>query len=68
MRALSLLLRRAAVAGPSVPAETSALGSGLSGLERFFSTRTLPSLAPEPYEDSYDSDTTATRGCGGPAH
>ena len=27
MRALSLLLRRAAVAGPSVPAETSALGS-----------------------------------------
>ena len=48
MRALSLLLRRAAVAGPSVPAETSALGSGLSGLERFFLTRTLLLLALSP--------------------
>ena len=39
MRALSLLLRRAAVAGPSVPAETSALGSRAVA-RAFFPTRT----------------------------
>ena len=49
MRALSLLLRRAAVAGPSVPAETSALGSRA----RVFLPRPDASApCPQPYEDS----------------
>ena len=41
---------------------------GLSGLERFFFHSDASAPCSQPYEDSYDSDTTATRGCGGPAH
>ena len=49
MRALSLLLRRAAVAGPSVPAETSALGSRA---RVFFPHSDASAPCPWPYEDS----------------